>query len=123
MIGQDIRSVLTCRPVDCNSGSLLNYDPGFVNSTIYSDHMEAGWGYHLSDQPQVTASLLDAQGAGINNSTAICATLPPGARHCQTLSLCMLSQLSAQNFMILQTIFADGSLYTIHATLCHIISA
>lgn len=63
--------------------------------------MEAGWGYHpwISGQPKVQASLLDAQGAGINNSTAICATLPPGVSLCQTLSLCMLNQLSAHNCM------------------------
>ena len=90
---QDIWSALTRRPVDCNSGSLLSYDSGFVNSTIYSDQLEAGWGYHpwISGQPKVQASLLDAQGAGINKSTAICATLPPGASLCQTPSLCQLS--------------------------------
>ena len=78
---------MLCRPVDCNNGSLLSYNPGFVNSTIYSDQMEAGWGYHpwISGQPKVQASSLNTQGAGINNSTAICATLPPGASHCTTL--------------------------------------
>ena len=72
---------MLCRPVDCDSGSVLDYSPGFVNSTIYSDQMEAGWGYHpwISGQPKVQASSLNTQGAGINNSTAICATLPPEA--------------------------------------------
>lgn len=76
-----------CRPVDCATGSKLNYNPGFVNSTIYSDHMEAGWGFHpwISRQPKVVSSFLEVQGAGVNSSNATCVTLQPEVNTVQKL--------------------------------------
>ena len=85
--------VIHCRPVDCDNNTVLNYNPGVVNSTIYNDHMEAGWGFHpwISGQPPVQASFLEVQGAGINNTNATCVTLAPQASLGQTFSLTLFS--------------------------------
>lgn len=33
------------RPVDCTSKKPLNFNPGFINQTIYGDKVETGWGW------------------------------------------------------------------------------
>lgn len=33
------------RPVDCTTKQPLQFDPGFVNQTIYGDRVETGWGW------------------------------------------------------------------------------
>ena len=33
------------RPVSCDTHEPLNFDPGFINSTIYGDKVETGWAW------------------------------------------------------------------------------
>jgi hypothetical protein len=42
------------RPVDCTSKQPLNFNPGFVNQTIYGDKVETGWGWFPYKQNTVT---------------------------------------------------------------------
>lgn len=37
--------LMSCRPVDCYTHEPLVFLPGFVNSTIYGDRVETGWGF------------------------------------------------------------------------------
>jgi len=65
-------AVSVCRPVACdNTQQVLPFLPGFINTTIYSDNIETGWG--VGNYNQVPRQLQTA-GAGLEGSNATCFT-------------------------------------------------
>lgn len=51
-------SCVFCRPVDCYTKVPLDYLPGFINETIYTDNIESGWAWYpyLQNNKQLTVS-------------------------------------------------------------------
>ncbi|KAL3157021.1 hypothetical protein ABBQ38_001272 [Trebouxia sp. C0009 RCD-2024] len=62
------------RPVDCYTKVPLDYLPGFINETIYTDNIESGWAWYpyLQNNKQLTVV-----GAGVENSNATCVDVKP----------------------------------------------
>lgn len=53
-------SCVVRRPVDCYTKVPLDYLPGFINETIYTDNIESGWAWYpyLQNNKQLTVSYL-----------------------------------------------------------------
>ncbi|CAL5225943.1 g8740 [Coccomyxa viridis] len=64
------------RPVSCDTHEPLQFNPGFINSTIYGDKVETGWAWFPYKQNTDNFWL---PGAGIGGSNATCVELGPKA--------------------------------------------
>ncbi|BDA51307.1 hypothetical protein COCOBI_18-1840 [Coccomyxa sp. Obi] len=64
------------RPVDCATKQPLQFNPGFVNQTIYGDRVETGWGWFPYKHNTVT---FWSKGYGVGGSNATCISIGPKA--------------------------------------------
>lgn len=65
---------LQFRPVDCYTKQPVDFLPGYINETIYSDSVQTGWGF----LPYSTSNKqLQVPGAGIGGSNATCLDVLP----------------------------------------------
>ncbi|GBF89114.1 hypothetical protein Rsub_01831 [Raphidocelis subcapitata] len=75
---------LEYRPVDCDSGAPLPFEPGFVSKTIYSGGARPGWSWQTYRAKDFVFSTQSAKTPGGNAAT--CATLTPAGGlyfHCR----------------------------------------
>lgn len=63
-----------CRPVECDSKQPLQFNPGFINSTIYADSIQTGWSWNAYQQ---TNKQLQVANAGVDGSSATCVEVKP----------------------------------------------